>query len=52
MCSEEDPHKCHRHHLIAQSLLKTGMVVFHMRVDGTLEKAEREASPAQTRWLG
>jgi uncharacterized protein (DUF488 family) len=42
MCSEEDPHKCHRHHLIAQSLLKEGMTVFHIRGDGTLEKAERE----------
>ncbi|PIU55071.1 MAG: hypothetical protein COS88_05665 [Chloroflexi bacterium CG07_land_8_20_14_0_80_51_10] len=43
MCSEEDPHKCHRHHLIAQSLLKAGLVVFHIRGDRTLEKAEREA---------
>jgi uncharacterized protein (DUF488 family) len=42
MCSEEDPHKCHRHHLIAQSLLKESMSVFHIRGDGTLEKAKRE----------
>lgn len=43
MCSEEDPHKCHRHHLIAQSLLDEGVSVFHIRGDGTVEQAEKEA---------
>ena len=43
MCSEEDPHKCHRHHLITQSLLEEGMTVFHIRGDRTVEKAEKEA---------
>lgn len=42
MCSEEDPHKCHRHYLITQSLLKEGITVFHIRGDRTLEKAESE----------
>ena len=43
MCSEEDPHRCHRHHLITQSLLEEGVTVFHMRGDRTVEKAEKEA---------
>jgi len=43
MCSEEDPHKCHRHHLITQSLLEEGVTVFHIRGDRTVEKAEKEA---------
>lgn len=42
MCSEEDPYKCHRHHLITQSLLNRGLTVFHIRGDRTLEKAEEE----------
>jgi uncharacterized protein (DUF488 family) len=43
MCSEEDPHQCHRHHLIAQTLLESGLTVLHIRGDGTLEAAEKEA---------
>jgi len=42
MCSEEDPYKCHRHHLITQSLLEEGVTVFHIKRDGTVEKAEKE----------
>jgi uncharacterized protein (DUF488 family) len=42
LCSEEDPQKCHRHHLIAQSLLDEGVEVFHIRGDGRLEEAQRE----------
>src|SRR5574341_2241736 len=41
MCSEEDPYKCHRHNLIAQSLLRNGGIVFHIRNDGTKEKIEK-----------
>ena len=44
MCSEEDPSKCHRHHLITQSLLEEGVTVFHIRGDGTVEKAEKETA--------
>lgn len=40
MCSEEDPHHCHRHHLIAQSLLKNGFKITHIRGNGDLEKVE------------
>lgn len=41
MCSEEDPYKCHRHHLIAQSLLREGVKVFHIRGDGSKELVEK-----------
>lgn len=41
MCSEEDPYKCHRHHLLTQSLLKKGITVFHIRKDGKREKIEK-----------
>ena len=42
MCSEENPDKCHRHHLIAQTLLRRGAVVFHIRGNGTTERAKKE----------
>jgi uncharacterized protein (DUF488 family) len=40
MCSEEDPMHCHRHHLVAQTLLKRGVAVWHLRADGTVEEAK------------
>ena len=42
MCSEENPYKCHRHHLIAQNLLNHGLKVFHLRSNGSLEMARME----------
>jgi uncharacterized protein (DUF488 family) len=39
MCSEEDPMQCHRHHLIAQTLLKRDVAVWHIRSDGRVEEA-------------
>jgi uncharacterized protein (DUF488 family) len=38
MCSEENPAKCHRHHLIAQFLLAghPGVHVLHIRGDGSV----------------
>ena len=42
MCSEEDPRRCHRHHLIARSLLELGIEVGHIRRDGTVEPATAE----------
>jgi uncharacterized protein (DUF488 family) len=39
MCSEEDPMQCHRHHLIAQTLLKRDVTVWHIRSDGRVEEA-------------
>jgi uncharacterized protein (DUF488 family) len=45
MCSEEDPQRCHRHHLIAQSLLACGDLVLHIRgaSNESIEAAQREA---------
>jgi len=40
MCSEEDPNKCHRHHLISQSLAAEGVKVIHIRANGNLENPE------------
>jgi uncharacterized protein (DUF488 family) len=31
MCSEEDPSRCHRHHLIARNAIAAGLVVRHIR---------------------
>jgi uncharacterized protein (DUF488 family) len=48
MCSEEDPRRCHRHKIIAQTLLRDGtpglahhrpIRVLHLRADGSLEDA-------------
>ena len=39
MCSEEDPLRCHRHHLIAQALLARGVAVAHLRKGGAVEPA-------------
>jgi uncharacterized protein (DUF488 family) len=41
MCAEEDPKRCHRQFLIAQTLLDRGIEMQHIRGDGTLEEAER-----------
>ncbi len=41
MCSEENPYDCHRHKLIAQSLLRSGIIVYHLRKDGIKEKIEK-----------
>lgn len=50
MCSEEDPDRCHRQHLIAQSLLqRQRAVVQHIRRDGRHESAE--LYPSQARFL-
>ncbi len=40
MCSEEDPDDCHRHHLIAQTLLQQGIPVYHIRHAGAVEEAQ------------
>ena len=42
LCSEENPHHCHRHKLIAQTLLQKGFDVLHIRHNGKFEKAEIE----------
>jgi uncharacterized protein (DUF488 family) len=40
MCSEGDPRHCHRHRLIAQTLLKRGVRVLHVTPDGETLEAE------------
>jgi len=39
-CAEEDPSRCHRHHLLARELeIERDIQVWHIRVDGTLNRA-------------
>ena len=47
LCAEEDPHRCHRGLLIAPALIERGVVVWHIRGDGRLERAEREEAARQ-----
>lgn len=44
MCSEEDPNRCHRQHLIAQTLLQMNAAVWHIRGDGNREPAKLETA--------
>ncbi len=39
MCSEEDPNRCHRHHLLSKSLAERGIRVIHIRGNASLEEA-------------
>lgn len=41
MCSEGDHRQCHRHLLVAQTLLKRGVRVLHIQPDGTTIEGER-----------
>jgi uncharacterized protein (DUF488 family) len=41
MCSEGNPHECHRQWLITPDLLDHGMTVLHIHTDGKLETAEK-----------
>jgi len=42
MCSEENPYQCHRHTLLTQELLTRGVFVWHIRGDGSLERAGKD----------
>jgi len=44
MCSEENPHSCHRFLLIGKELLKRGAKVFNILGDGSLEEGKSEQS--------
>lgn len=46
LCSEEQPERCHRQNLIAQSLLREGHTVLHIRHSGELQKAWRISLPS------
>jgi len=39
LCAEEKPYRCHRHHLIAVTLIKMGIRVIHLRHDGRKQQA-------------
>ncbi len=39
LCAEENPYRCHRHHLVTPALLKSGIRVIHLRHDGRKEAA-------------
>jgi len=43
MCSEGDHRHCHRHKLIAQTLLERGVQVLHIQPDGQVVEGERIA---------
>lgn len=51
MCSEEDPMKCHRHHLVTQTLLQRGVTVWHIRADGQVEEAKPLPEETQAQQL-
>lgn len=40
MCAEEDPTSCHRNLLVADSLRRAGVQVFHIRGDGRIQTDE------------
>lgn len=42
LCAEGDPAKCHRQHIIAQTLLDSGTQVLHILKDGTIKEAWKE----------
>ena len=44
MCSEENPHRCHRHKLITPTLIKKRYDVTHIRGDGTTEEVQDRQS--------
>jgi uncharacterized protein (DUF488 family) len=46
LCAEENPYHCHRHCLLTQSLLARDACVWHIRGDGSLEKAVRDVKQA------
>jgi len=47
LCSEGDPANCHRQHIIAQTLIDSGVKVLHILHTGSLQEAWKEDKPAQ-----
>ena len=39
MCTEENPAQCHRHPLLARTLVEHGITVLHIRRDGSVQNA-------------
>jgi len=49
LCAEGDPAKCHRQHIIAQTLLDSGTKVLHILKNGNIKEAWLEdQKPTQT----
>jgi uncharacterized protein (DUF488 family) len=46
LCAEGDPAKCHRQHIIAQTLMDSGTKVLHILKDGTIKEAWKEDKPS------
>ena len=42
LCSEGKPENCHRQHIVAQSLIESGVKVIHIMGDGSLKDAWKE----------
>lgn len=52
LCAEGDPAKCHRQHIIAQTLLESDTKVLHILKDGTIKEAwKEEKEPLQPNLL-
>jgi uncharacterized protein (DUF488 family) len=49
LCAEEDPVRCHRHHVVGRALLERGAEVRHLRADGRVQSAAElcRAAPQQ-----
>jgi uncharacterized protein (DUF488 family) len=42
LCSESDPANCHRQHVVAQTLIDSGVKVIHILKNGSLKEAWKE----------
>lgn len=47
LCAESDPARCHRQHVIAQTLLQKGLAVTHILKNGALQPAWLEDDPTK-----
>ncbi len=48
LCAEENPERCHRHHLLTPALVKRDVVVIHIRASGETEPAQLSPEARQT----
>ena len=49
MCAEENPTRCHRHHLVSRVLVSRGVEISHIRSDGNLMTfSDAESEVCQT----
>jgi len=46
LCAEGDPMNCHRQHIVAQTLIDSGVKVIHILKDGSLKEAWKEDTVA------